>query len=119
MADPRKIFVLDEIEVLETQFQRLRDAYMQRYVPSANARGMTLEGAWRSPTIALADRTATFRVLWSVPDVTAWWGMRLGARRANAELDVGIDGDEEKSQWWNFVDSIAIGRRRNFMTDVA
>jgi hypothetical protein len=118
MADPSKIYVLDEIEVSESQFQRLHDAYLQRYVPNAQARGMTLESAWRSPTIALADRTATFRVLWSVYDVAGWWRMRLGTQRASPELDVGIEGDEEKLQWWSFVDSIAIGRKRNFMIAV-
>jgi hypothetical protein len=113
-----KIYILDEIVVQQAESARLRDAYMEQYVPSAKSRGMTLEGAWRSPPIELADRTMTLHFLWSVPDVAGWWGMRLGAARANPDLDVAIEGDEEKARWWGFVDSVATSRKRTFMVDL-
>jgi hypothetical protein len=113
-----KIFILDEIVVPEGQSAKLREAYFTRYAPSARARGMSLEGAWRSPAIALVERHCTLRFLWSVPDVAGWWAMRLGAARANSALDVPIDGGDEKLAWWAYVDSIATERKRTFMVDI-
>jgi hypothetical protein len=113
-----KIYVLDEIVVAEGRAVELRQAYLSRYAPSARARGMSLEGAWRSPAITLAARECTLRFLWSVPDVAGWWAMRLGAARANTALDVPIDGDDEKLAWWAHVDAIACERRRTFMVGI-
>jgi hypothetical protein len=113
-----KIFILDEIVVPEGQSAKLREAYLTRYAPSARARAMSLEGAWRSPAIALADRHCTLRFLWSVPDVAKWWAMRLGSARANSALDVPIDGTDDKLAWWAYVDSIATERKRTFMVDI-
>jgi hypothetical protein len=119
-ARPRmseKIYILDEIVVREEQFAQLRDAYAKEYVPAARSRGMHLEKVWRAPPVELAGRMATLHILWSVPDVAAWWGMRLGAARANPDLDVPIEGDVEKTKWWRFVDSIANGRKRSFLVE--
>lgn len=113
-----KIYILDEIVVPQADSSRLRDAYVERYVPAARSRGMHLEGAWRSPPIELAGWTTTLHFLWSVPDVAGWWRMRLGAARADAARDVGIEGDGEKIAWWSFVDSIATSRKRTFMIDI-
>jgi hypothetical protein len=114
-----KIYILDEIVVAEAKAADLREAYFTRYVPSAQARGMSLEGAWRSPAVALADRQCTLRFLWSVPDTAGWWAMRLGAARANTSLDVSIQGDDEKLVWWAHVDAIATERKRTFMVNIA
>lgn len=113
-----KIYVLDEIVIQHSQSARLHDAYIAEYAPAARARGMHLESAWRSPPVELADRPMTLRFLWSVPDIAGWWRMRLGAARADPGLDVEIEGDDQKTQWWRFVDSIAISRKRIFMVDL-
>lgn len=113
-----KIYVLDEIAVLQAGSASLRQAYVERYAPGARARGMHLEGAWRSPPIEIPGRATTLHFLWSVPDVAGWWRMRLGAARADAARDVGIEGDEEKIEWWSYVDSIAISRKRSFLVDM-
>jgi hypothetical protein len=54
-----------------------------------------------------------------VADVAAWWAMRLGAARADPENDVPLDGHEEKTNWWAWVDAIAITRKRTFLRDIA
>lgn len=113
-----KVYIFDEIVVAEEESATLRQAYMERYAPSARARGMTLEGAWRSPPVVLAGRAMTLHFLWSVPDVGAWWGMRLGTARANPDNDVEIEGDDEKTGWWRHVDAVAISRKRTFMLDL-
>lgn len=101
---PDRIYVYDEIAVPHTRWKQLRGAYLEQYVPGARARGMTLEGAWRSPPIDLPDRASTLHFLWSLPDAAAWWKMRL-------------DAIEEKTRWWSFVDSIAVSRKRTVMID--
>ena len=113
-----KVYIFDEIEVAQPQATRLRTAYLERYVPIAKAGGMKLEGAWTSPPIELADRSLTLHFMWSVPDVGAWWAMRLGAARANPENDVPLDGHEEKLAWWGWVDDLAIARKRTFLRDM-
>lgn len=113
-----KVYILDEIVVQEGHGPALREAYFTRYAPSARSRGMKLEGAWRAPPVALANRVCTLHFLWSVPDVAAWWGMRLGAARADSSLDVPIDGDVEKLTWWAYVDTIATERKRTFMVEL-
>ncbi len=112
-----KIYILDEIVVAESQLPALRQAYLERYAPAARGRGMLLEGAWRSPPVAIDGRQATLHFLWSVADISAWWGMRLGTARANAKLDVGIEGDTDKASWWRYVDAMAVSRKRTFMVD--
>lgn len=114
-----RVYIFDEIVVAQHGHRVLRAAYLDRYVPSARLRGMTLEGAWTSPPIELPDGVMTLHFLWSVPDVSAWWAMRLGAARAQSDLDVPIDGDEEKRLWWQYVDNIAVSRKRTFMRDIA
>jgi hypothetical protein len=113
-----KIYILDEICAQSANSARLREAYMREYVPAAQSRGMQLEGAWRTPPIELPDRISTLHFLWSVPDVGGWWRMRLGAGRADASADVGIEGDHDKLGWWRFVDSIATSRKRSFMVEL-
>jgi hypothetical protein len=113
-----KIYIFDEIVVHEAQAPALRDAYLQRYMPAAQARGMQLEGAWRSPPVTVEGRQSTLHFLWSVADVSAWWRIRLGAKRASPDLDVAIEGDTDKGSWWRYVDSVAISRKRTFMVDV-
>ena len=113
-----KVYIFDEITVAEADCARLRKAYLEDYAPSARARGMTLEGAWRSPPVVLADRAMTLHFLWSVPDVGAWWAMRLGAARADPTQDVPIARSDDKLRWWQWVDAIAISRKRSFMRDL-
>jgi hypothetical protein len=112
-----KIYILDEIAVAQPQSASLSAAYMQRYAPSARSRGMTLEGSWRTPAPVLPDRETVLYFLWSVAGPVEWWGMRLGTARANPELDVPIEGDEEKLGWWRYVDNVAIRRKRIFMVE--
>jgi hypothetical protein len=114
-----KIYIFDEIVVQEPRSSELSQAYIRQYAPAARSRGMTLEAAWRSPALKLEGRTSTLHFLWSVPNVGGWWQMRLGAARANPELDVAMEGEDDKTTWWRFVDIIAQSRKRTFMVDLA
>lgn len=113
-----RVLVLDEICVSQAAAAEICSAYAEKYAPAAMARGMKPEGAWRSPVPDVPGGIVTLRFMWSVPDVAGWWRMRLGAQRAQGDPDAAIEGDQEKLQWWSYVDSIAIERKRVFMTDI-
>jgi hypothetical protein len=112
-----KIYILDELVVRQADRAGISAAYSKEYIPSAQLRGMTLEGSWLTPPIELPGREMTLFYLWSVAGPGEWWGMRLGQARANPDLDVQIEGDEEKTRWWRWVDDRVISRKRRFMVD--
>lgn len=114
-----KIYIFDEITVSVDASAELRAAYLGEYAPAARRRGMTLEGAWRSPPLEVPGRQVTLHFLWSVPDVARWWGMRVSGGQVDPESGQPADGDEEKTRWWAWVDAIATHRKRTFMTDMA
>jgi hypothetical protein len=113
-----EIYIFDEIVVEASQSAQLAAHYMRDYAPDARSRGMSLRAAWRSPAVEIPGRNVTLHFLWSVAGVGAWWQMRLGASRANPDLDVEVEGDDAKLLWWRWVDSIAVSRNRTFMVDV-
>jgi hypothetical protein len=114
-----KIYIFDELEVQEERYAEIKGRYLSAYVPSAKSRGMRLEKVWRSPPVALEGRAATLHILWSVAGTAEWWKMRLGTARANPDLDVPIDGDEEKDRWWRYVDAVVLRRSRTLMVEDA
>jgi hypothetical protein len=113
-----EIYIFDEIVVETSQSEQLAARYMSDYAPDARARGMVLKAAWRSPPVEIPGRSVTLHFLWSVAGVGAWWQMRLGASRANPDLDVAVEGDDAKLVWWRLVDSIALSRSRTFMVNI-
>ena len=116
MAD--EIYIFDQIVVETSKSDQLCARYMRDYAPDARSRGMTLQAAWRSPPVEIPGRSVTLHFLWSVVGVSAWWQMRLGASRADPNLDVAVEGDDGKLAWWRLVDSIALSRNRTFMVNV-
>jgi hypothetical protein len=113
-----EIYIFDEIVVETSQSEQLAARYMRDYAPDARSRGMVLQAAWRSPPVAIPGRSVTLHFLWSVAGVSAWWQMRLGASRANPDLDVAVEGDDAKLVWWRLIDSIALSRSRTFMMNI-
>lgn len=112
-----RIFILDELVVEQSRLAELRQAFLDRYVPSARARGMTLDGAWQTPPIAIPGRRVTLYFLWSVENLGGFWTMRLGGGFSNPDAEPAWEG-EDKEQWWLHVDGIAVSRRRQIMTGV-
>jgi len=106
-----KIFILDEIVVKPGLTAEYRAAYETRYMPAARGRGMTLEGSWRNPPAQdLHDIPTTLYFMWSVPDVSAWWSMRMSR---NPD---GSDQRFEKHRWWQESDAMTLSRKRTFLT---
>lgn len=112
MVDPLRILILDEIEAKPGMATQVRDAYRERYVPAAQARGMTLEAAWQNPpAIDIAELPATLFWLWSVEGEAGWWKQRL-SRRAD-----GSDEREDKAAFWQSLEPLILGRKRRMLTD--
>ena len=83
------IYVIDEILAKPGQGKALYEAYMARYVPGAEARGMTLQHRLVEPAMWLSEGSNRLVFLWAQSDVGAVWGAKHGAR-----LDSAVD------QWW-------------------
>lgn len=98
-----EVYVYDEIVVRSAHYEALRSLYLDGYLPQAQARGMTLQGCWRSPPVDLPDREVTLHAMWLVADPGSWWAMRL-------------DAVEDKLRWWGTVDAMVVSRKRTAMT---
>ena len=64
------VLILDEVVVKPGLASAYRSAYVERYVPGAERRGMRLQGAWQSPPLRdLEELPTTLYYLWSVDGV--------------------------------------------------
>ena len=105
-AANNRIFILDEAEIREGSVEAYRDAVISGYKPGATARGMMLEAIWLSPPLILDGGGNSLYVLWSYPDLGAFWRARF------ADTDA-------KSEWWKQTASMTVSRKRSFLTDFA
>lgn len=83
------IHVIDDIVARPGQGKALYDAYMNRYVPGAEARGMVLAHRLVEPAMWLPAGTNRLIFIWKQADLGAVWGAKQRAR-----LDPDVD------QWW-------------------
>lgn len=104
-APQGRILVLDQAEVRAGQIDAYRDSCLNTYKPAAARRGMTLEAIWMAPPVVLDSGCNTLFLLWSFPDLAAFWRARFA--------DV-----ETKAEWWRSTAQLVVSRRRTFLTDV-
>jgi hypothetical protein len=104
-----KIYLLHEITPQPAMTDAYRQAYMERYVPGARKRGMTLECAWMTPPFALKAGSNTLLFIWSMPSLESWWAQRFDP----AALP-------DKEAWWMAEDVMAMTatRRLAFLTEL-
>lgn len=67
------IYVIDDILAKPGQGQALYDAYMARYVPGAEARGMTLQHRLVEPAMWLPEDSNRLIFIWVQPHAGAVW----------------------------------------------
>jgi hypothetical protein len=104
-----QIFIADCIVAKPGQARAVLDAYLQRYVPAAQARGMVLQHQWISPPLALAaPRVNTLTFVWAVEDMAGWWGQRIAA-----------SFDPAVSEFWVSLAPFVSERSRNFYTEAS
>ena len=95
------VYVVDEMVVTPGRARAFLAAYLERYVPGAIARGLTLDRVLVSPPLWLEDQSNTLTVSWTVRGAHAWWRQSLLARH-----------DAEVLRWWEDADELLATRRR-------
>ena len=104
------VYIVDQITPKSGGGRAFLDAYMQRYVPDARERGMTLEHTWVAPPVWLEDGSNTLFFVWSVAGgAKGVWGSLIGGRRGNA-LD---------EWWWKEAAPMIVTRERFFLSNPA
>ncbi len=98
------IHVLDEIVVNTEHLPTVLTLLRERYLGGSSTRGLTLLNRWVSPPVAIPDEPNTLWLLWQLPNVFAYYGMR------------GATGPQEIA-FWSAVDQLAHRRRRHVLTD--
>lgn len=96
------IQILDEILLDPRHIPSVLALLEERYMPQAAARGLTLLQRWVSPPVAVPGERNRLWLLWQVPDVWGYYGMRLGA-------------GAEVLEFWGFVDTLCEHRARHVM----
>lgn len=107
MSGTPPIWILDEVTTRPGQGPAFLAAYMERYAPRAQARGMTLAHRMVEPAMWLDDAPNRILFVWTLPNAGAVWGSKHVARP-----------DPEVARWWNeeapaFIES----RRRSTLAD--
>jgi hypothetical protein len=107
MSTPHPIWILDEVTTRPGQGPAFLDAYMARYAPKAEARGMTLAYRMVEPAMWLDDAPNRLLFVWTMPDAGAVWQSKYIARP-----------DPDVARWWDeeapaFIES----RRRSTLAD--
>ncbi|MCA1004530.1 hypothetical protein LCL87_02255 [Rhodococcus hoagii] len=96
------VYIVDEMVVRPGRARAFLSAYLERYAPGAESRGLTLERALVSPPVWLDDQSNTVTVTWTVPGADAWWQQRWAAGR-----------DPDVARWWADADDWLISRTRS------
>jgi len=97
------IHVLDEIVLDADRLPAVLALLDERYLPGCTPRGLSLLNRWVSPPVAVPDAPNTLWLLWQVPGVYAYYGMR-----SLAGADV--------RDFWSAIDTLCRLRRRHVMT---
>jgi hypothetical protein len=98
------IWLLDRYQVKPGRLGELQSGFESRYLPGARRRGLTLVGRWLTPPLELAEQGNELLVLWSLPDLAAFWKMRAESGR-----------DPEVATWWREADTLVVSRERRFL----
>jgi len=98
------IHVLDEILLSAEHVPTVLTLLQKRDLSDSPARGITLLNRWVSPPVAIPGEPNTLWLLWQLPNVFAYYGMR-----AATGLEV--------IEFWSAVDQLAQRRRRHVLTN--
>ena len=96
------IQILDEILLDPEHIPAVLALLDERYMPQAAARGLALPQRWASPPVAIPGEPNRLWLLWQVPDVWSYYGMRIGA-------------GPEVLEFWSAVDKLCQHRRRHVL----
>lgn len=107
MSSASTVYVVDRLTARPGQARALLEAYRERYVPGAVARGMHLERTLVSPPLWLYDQSNTLEFVWTLDGAEGFWKVVPQAR-----LDAAV------RDWWASVDALIERRERYICADV-
>lgn len=96
------IHILDEILLEPEHIPNVLRELEQTYLTRSAERGLTLLQRWVSPPVAVPGQTNRLWLLWQVPDVWGYYGMRGSA-------------GPEVIDFWAAVDDLCEERRRHVL----
>lgn len=96
--------IVDRVTLPRTEAQRWVDRMHRVYRPSAEARGLVLDGVWQTRADADAAEDAVAVVVeWRLPGVREFFRARAGAH------------DPATVRWWADTDALALARTRSVL----
>lgn len=96
------IHILDEIILDPEHIPTVLAELERKYLPGVGPRGLTLLQRWASPPVAVPGEINRLWLLWQVPDVWGYYGMRGSA-------------GAEVIEFWSAVDALCQQRRRHVL----
>lgn len=96
------IHILDEIILQPEHIPSVFAGLERDYLPKAGKRGLTLLHRWVSPPVAVPGELNRVWLLWQVPDIWGYYGMRSSA-------------GPEVFEFWSTVDSLCQQRHRHVL----
>jgi hypothetical protein len=102
---PEPIYILDRVSIKPGQLSRYQQRLREQYLPGARARGLQLVGSWVTPPLEV-EQGNELLLLWSLPDVRAFWAMRAGG------------GDPDAVAFWQQAAQLGEHRERRFLCRV-
>ncbi len=93
------IQILDEIFLDPEHIPALLALLDERYLPQAAPRGLTLLQRWVSPPVAVPGQPNSLWLLWQVPDVWGYYGMRSAASAEVPAFWSAVDGLCRQRRW--------------------
>ena len=109
MSDAATVYLIDQVTPKPGLAQAFVQAWRERYVPGAQARGMRLEHIWVTPPLWLEDQSNTLTIIWSVRGAEGFWSMSYQGRQDPSLQD----------WWWNEAAPMIESRQRHVASDVA
>ncbi len=108
MNNTGRVHLVDQITVKPGQGPAFLQAYMERYVPGAQARGLHLEQRWVTPPLWLDEQSNTLIFIWSLLGAQGFWAMSVQGRQDPALED----------WWWHQAQPMIESRQRFIAGDV-
>jgi len=103
------IWILDEVTTRPGQGPAFLAAYMDRYAPHAQTRGMTLAYRMVEPAMWLNDAPNRIVFVWTLPNAAAIWASKHVARSS-----------PDVAKWWNEEAPVYIeSRKRSTLADAS
>jgi hypothetical protein len=108
MSAASRVYLVDRLTARPGRARELLQAYRERYMPGARARGLRLERTLLSPPLWLEDQSNVLEFVWVVDGGAGFWSMTQQAR-----LDAAVQ------DWWREAQALIESRERCLSADIA